>query len=123
MKITVPMVPPGINQRLKMHHMDYKRVRDGWQSAIYHLVSGLNRANLYTAHTRHEKMRVKIHIEHSRLFDPDNLTSAAKTPLDCLRRLKFLFDDTPQYLELDVTQSKSRENQTTIEITEAENGS
>lgn len=110
MKITVPMVAPGMNQIRNMHHFEYKRTREAWQRTMYALIGRQK--------IPHGKVIVSIHVDHARLYDPDNLMGSAKIPLDCLVRLEILPDDKPENLLLLVTQSKSKDKQTTITIEE-----
>lgn len=110
MKIIVPMVAPGMNQIRDMHHFEYKRLRETWQRTMWALIGRQKKPV--------GKVKVSIHVEHTRLYDPDNLVGCAKIPLDCLVRLEVLPNDTPENLTLSVTQSKSKEKQTTILIEE-----
>lgn len=115
MKITVPMVPPSPNQlrRTYRHYQAYKRLRDGWQRTIWALKG--SSASSWESNPR-GKVLVRIHIEHGRLFDPDNLVGACKPVLDSLKNLCFIRDDSTEFLELKVTQERSIERKTTIEI-------
>jgi len=108
MKIIVPLVAPGMNQIRAMHFHAYRRLRDVWQRTIWALVGRQKRLM--------GKVNVSIHVEHSRLYDPDNLVGCAKIPLDCLVRLGIIPTDTPEHLTLSVTQEKSKEKQTTITL-------
>ena len=111
------MVPPGINLIKRMHHFEYKQIRDAWKRTIFAL-AGRNKEQLEAWADSCNLLTVKIHIEHPRQFDPDNLVSAAKIPLDCLTLLHFIQNDTPEFIKLGVTQEKSREKQTTIEVSQ-----
>jgi Holliday junction resolvase RusA-like endonuclease len=62
------------------------------------------------------RLKVEIHVEHLQPFDQDNLYSCAKLPLDALVRMDFLADDSPEFIDLTVTQSRSKAKQTTISI-------
>lgn len=110
MKIIVPMIAPGMNQIRDMHHFEYKRTREAWQRTIYALIGRQKRPV--------GKVRIEVHVEHSRLYDPDNLVGCAKIPLDCLVQLGVIPNDKEENLTLSVTQSKSKEKQTTISIEE-----
>lgn len=113
-RITVPMVPPSINKMRHMHFHDYRRLRDRWESTMYILMGHRQLSELRQRPVG--KVHVQMHIEHTRLFDPDGLYSAVKIPLDCLVRLEIIPNDTPENLTLSVTQAKSKEKQTTIVI-------
>lgn len=110
MKFIVPMVAPGINQIRDMHFRVYKRTRDTWKRTMFALIGRQKRPV--------GKVRIEVHVEHSRLYDPDNLAGCAKIPLDCLVQLGVIPNDKEENLTLSVTQSKSKEKQTTISIEE-----
>lgn len=61
-------------------------------------------------------MRVRIHVQHSRLYDYDNLVSGCKPILDSLKSLGYIIDDSPEHIELSITDEKSIERQTIIEV-------
>ena len=110
MKITVPMVPPSGNQmrRQYRHPFAYLKLRDSWQRTIWALAKRQPAMEV--------KAAVKLHVEHGRLYDEDNLIAGCKPILDSLKRLSLIRDDSPEFLELTVTQEKSRERQTIIEV-------
>lgn len=115
MLLTVPIIPPSPNElrrRYRTPHA-YKRLRDdwGWQLKA---AAGLNRFRLAALADTQHKMRVHIHIAHKQLFDPDNLVGSVKVILDALRALNYLHDDSEEFVELTVTQEKSRTQYTTI---------
>jgi hypothetical protein len=109
-KIIVPMVPPSGNQmrRRYRHPFAYLKLRDTWKHNIWALGPRFRAGN--------EKMDVTIHVEHSRLYDEDNLIAGCKPILDSLKSLCYIKDDSPAFIELKVTQAVSREKQTTIEV-------
>lgn len=61
------------------------------------------------------RVRVSVISFRKRLCDPDNL--CPKYFIDCLRYAAIIRDDRPQDIELSVSQEKSKDEKTTIEIT------
>ena len=118
--ISVPRVPPSINKRIRMNHWAYTTLRDAWKTDIYHLMGVKNKAVLNAWRQLREesgqKTPVIVRIEHKKMYDPDAVYGAAKTPIDCLVRLGYIRDDSEKYLELVVTQERSNTPQTVITI-------
>ena len=118
--ITVPRVPCGANKLMRMHYRERTDLRRGWESDIFHLLTNKDKRCLKAWRDLREgldqKTPIRIHIVHKREFDPDNLFSAVKIPLDALANLGFIRDDSHRFITLEVTQEKSVENQTVIEI-------
>jgi len=118
--IAVPRILPTWNELLSGKYMNphaYRRLRDGWQSDMYHLIGHRDRAWLEAMAALKKKMRVEVHSERRRRVDPDNLS--VKVLLDALKRNKFIHDDGEKYCEHVVTQSKGPTIETRITISEA----
>lgn len=115
--IIVPRVLPSWNVVRKMNPHDYKRMREGWQADIYHLIPFKDREWLKAMATLGKKMRVQFECERKRLIDPDN--QCVKHVLDALRNLGFLSDDDARHLEPSISQRKGPTMETTIRIREA----
>ena len=96
-------------RRKYRHPFAYMKLRDTWKRTIWALGPRSNAGN--------DPMRVSIHVEHRTLYDEDNLVAGCKPILDSLKSLSYIKDDSPQFIKLRVTQEKSRERQTTIEVT------
>ena len=111
----MPGCPPSGNvmRRKYRHPHAYARLRNDWQRTIWAFLAPGNRRTACLE----SKMRVMVTIEHARLYDADNAISGCKPLLDSLTRLVLIRDDSPEWMELEVRQVKSRENQTTIEVT------
>jgi hypothetical protein len=105
------MVPPSGNvmRRKYRNPHAYARLRDSWMRTMWVLAK--------RSSFEEGKATVHIHVEHGRLYDEDNLIAGCKPILDSLKGLCYIRDDSPEFLELVVTQEKSRERQTTIEVT------
>lgn len=117
--LIIPRVPPSLNElrgkKLKNFH-NYKRLRDGWQSDIYH-IAGVKNTRLLRAHKDlQHRAKVIITVERKKLLDLDNLMGGCKPVLDSLTRLEFICDDSPAWIDLDVRQEKSPNMQTVIHI-------
>lgn len=112
MKIIVPMVPPSGNEMRRKYRdrFAYRDLREAWRRTIWALARG--RAVAST------KKTVRIHVDHGKLYDEDNLISGCKVVFDCLKALEYIVDDSPEWIESHVTQSKSPDRQTTIEVLE-----
>lgn len=101
MRITVPMAPPSPNELRRKYRSPfaYKRLREAWEHALAYAVPSaaeqfaLRRMAAY-------KVRVKVTVFHSKLYDQDNLTGSLKPVLDALKNIRFLKDDSPEWLEL-----------------------
>ena len=63
-----------------------------------------------------DRIRVQIIIHHSRLFDPDNMVSCAKVPLDAAKYLGIISDDSHRCIELEVSQEKSKRREARTEF-------
>ena len=117
--LIIPRVPPSLNdlrgKKLKNPH-DYKRLRDGWQSDIFHLAKKADVRALRAHKDLQHRARVTITAERKRLLDKDGLYGGIKPVLDALVRLEFIVDDSPEWIDLDVQQEKSPNMQTIIRI-------
>lgn len=114
MKITVPMVPPSGNVLRRKYRtpLAYASLRNAWERTIMAFLPAGSRPQ------QNRRMRVMVTIEHKRLYDRDNAFSGCKPVFDSLKRLGLIVDDSEQWCEQHVEQIQSRENQTTIEVTE-----
>ena len=125
----VPLVPPNLLNR-RMHFRAKRRLQETWKEFL--LVSGiatgmtpLQVANLARYRARmgwRTKTRVDIAIHHIKHFDPDGLRAACKIPLDALKEMGFIADDSEDFITLEVTQVKvhRKTQQQTIIALEAE---
>ncbi|MGC2695249.1 MAG: hypothetical protein WA738_05600 [Candidatus Angelobacter sp.] len=112
MKLEIPYCPPSLNEVLRYHWTQKSKLKDCWQLHIL-CALGLN------GHLKPiVKMRCKITLYHSRLFDKDNAYGACKVVVDALKSYRLIWDDTPEYLDLTVEQAKSsrKEARTVIEL-------
>jgi hypothetical protein len=101
MKLVILHVPPSLNKVLRMHWTAKRDLRDNWILLI--------RAHLSRYAPVPEpvvKMRVKVMLAHSRPYDKDNAYGACKILFDALKHHKLIYDDSPEYLEATVEQTK-----------------
>lgn len=113
MKLTIPNVPPSLNKLLRMHWAAKRKLNECW---VLHVLVALGQ-NPYLKPI--VKMRVKVTLHHSRLYDEcDNMWGACKPIFDALKHWKLIYDDAPEYLEPTVEQQKCsrKESRTVIEL-------
>lgn len=103
----VPRIPPSPNQLHGKHWRARFNLKNTW---IVELQVGAQREDWARLREWHEVSKVKFEmiIHHSRFFDPDNLVSCAKVPLDAAKWLGFITDDSSKWIELVVTQEKAK---------------
>lgn len=109
MLMRIPSTPPSPNEikrRYRNPHV-YKSLRQRWGWELK-AAAGWDRFKLTGLADTQTKMRVKIHIAHKQKFDPDNLVGSTKVILDALQEIHFLHRDSPDFLELEVTQEQSK---------------
>lgn len=65
---------------------------------------------------RPQKFRVRIESRRVRTLDFDNLAGGSKFILDCVKGAKLIPDDSPEFIELQITQTKvaSKEEECTV---------
>jgi hypothetical protein len=117
--IVVPFIPPSLNVQKRLHHHEYKRLRDSWQRTIYALLGYSDRKWLESLAAAGERMKLGICFQHKKLFDKDNAYGAAKPLIDCFKRLWLLHDDSDEFCELTVTQERGSEKATRIRLERA----
>lgn len=120
MKITIPMVPPSPNELRRKYRnpFAYKRLREAWENSIAYGVDNGREKQFLEVQGR-GRVRVKITVFNSRMYDQDNLTGSIKPILDALKNIHFLKDDNAEWLELLPVQqyhAKRQQEQTVIEI-------
>jgi hypothetical protein len=111
MKLTVKAIPPSLNKTQRMHWAKRKKLNDDWKWLIR------SQMPEFVLHP-FVKMRCSVTLAHSRAFDRDNSFGAVKPIIDALKHWKLIFDDSPEYLDLEVVQVKStrKEAHTVVEL-------
>jgi hypothetical protein len=119
--ITVPDVPPSLNKVLRMHWAVKRRLKMNWGNHFYGLPPSAFKFLAAKAYCR-SKMRMVVTIYNSRQYDRDNAFGACKIIADAAREAGMIYDDRPEFFELNVEQVKStrKDKRTVIEIGPAE---
>jgi hypothetical protein len=107
MKIYMPLFkPPTVNvlRRKYRNPFVYKKLREKWEEAIFYWagVNGLEeRRELLDHVSRGGRVRVHITVAHKgRQGDPDNFPGVQKVILDAMTRLRLIWDDSSEHIEL-----------------------
>lgn len=118
--LLVPMLPPTSNKLLNMHWSARVKEKKAWNRTLHAMIQGRDKQFLEACCKAKRKMRVEFTFRNRREFDTDNLNFMSKIPLDQMRHLGFLHEDSPSFCELVVTQELINAKETRIFITEAE---
>jgi len=103
--IIVPVATPSPNEWVYDHWRVYWKIKTAWMkrlrdASIHHLGRGKFGEPVTNA-------SLTVHRKGIRELDPDNLRGGLKPVIDCLIKLGFLADDTPDVVQvLDVYQTK-----------------
>jgi hypothetical protein len=110
MLISILRAVPSQNATTYAHWSKYARERDTWMALL--------RAQLTPRNPPTVKMRMRIHTYRKRKLDYGNLVGGAKPIPDCLVRLGYLKDDSPDWMECAYAQTvvPKGEERTDIEI-------
>ncbi len=104
MVLDIPCAPPGLNVLMRMHWARRSAAAKKWRKLVWvarcQAVIG---KPVCLSHAR-----VTITRTSPRLLDEDNLYGSAKLLLDALVRNELIQDDSPQHLELIVSQRVGR---------------
>lgn len=112
-RIVLPEATPSLNQLLRMHWAKRRRMAKGAALAI--------RMQTLAAPVASEKRRVRIERHGKKTLDEDNAYGGCKLVIDCLKDLDLLVDDSPRWLELEVTQSRCAKGEAPQTIITLEN--
>lgn len=113
--LQIPEPTPSMNEFVKGHWTKYRSMRRHWSMLV---LVAKNQASV-GAWPPFPRTRVTILREGAKLLDADNLHGGVKPIVDSLRDHHLIVDDSPEHLELTVTQvqiSKPRYPRTTIKI-------
>lgn len=112
---TIPLMPMSRNARDRAHWSDRAQELNDWTLMIPMC------AEKFRQGKTDPKRRVEIVFRKSRgpLQDRDNLYARVKTPLDAVVKRGWLYDDSPQYVDLIVREEISgKRGQTIIAVSE-----
>lgn len=112
---------PSLNElrhKYANHHA-YARLRDGWKHDVWCLIGARN-LKLLVAHVD-LKHRCKLSIHSERRgkrweLDRDNLLGGCKPVIDAIKACGVIGDDSPKWLDLEVTQQRSPDLRTHITL-------
>jgi hypothetical protein len=116
-RIVLPMVTPSLNETQRMHWAKRRKLARAWAWDFTVWMRVLDHATWIAAGRR----RVAIERVGAKLLDKDNLVGGVKIPVDAMNRLGIIRDDSPEWLELEVTQRKAAKGEkphTEITITD-----
>ena len=115
--IEVPRSPVSLNVFMRLHWSKRLADKKDWANYLWHLVDQRKRKRLIQAAALNQKMRVSVHVQHPRLFDEDNLHGGGMKPLfDALKQCGYIHDDSPRFVERNVTQVQHRERRTVVSL-------
>ena len=114
MNLTIPGQLPSLNKLLNMHWAKRMRLNETY---IWEIITTIGRKKELIK----KKRTVKIMVYHkTRRFDEDNLHGAIKGIIDALRKTDWIYNDSPRWLKLDLSQAIDHENpRTEIRIEES----
>jgi len=111
--LTLPNVPCSLNVLLRLHWSKRRKLSITWSLLL--IEAGVN-----DIPDALRKRQVSICRYAPRTLDSDNLVASYKLVIDALVRSGALFDDSPEWLDLKVTQLKAKRKKTCITITDFE---
>lgn len=97
--VVIGEATPSLNETLRMHWARRRAMATQWSFA---LAIGFSAADASKANG---KRKLTIERRGRRLLDEDNLAGGCKFVIDAVKKLGYLVDDDPAWLELVVTQS------------------
>ena len=100
--LEIPRVPPSPNDLLGYHWRYRTQNSKVWRDEVYYAL----RAAGSKPRKPFLKARVEIDRRSRGVLDPDNLYGAMKPVIDGLRHAGVIEDDTPEHIELIVTQHR-----------------
>ncbi len=116
--LRIDYAPISLNKLVRNWRIRH-RERDTWAQLLTADISAASRNKLACLGRDKKKVRVLISVYHPRLFDEDNLRGSCKPIFDAMKKVGYIYDDRPAFLEQYVTQSASLTRWTFIGIREA----
>ena len=105
-KITIPIVTLSLNELLRMHPYARTRLKKFYrgyiEGAVHDMKMEINKLE------KPKKRKVEIRSFRVRVLDLDNLIGGAKLLTDSLKELGLIWDDSPDYIDLSVTQFRDK---------------
>ncbi len=115
-EFTVPRVFPTINT-LSRKHWGYRHNQIALTQTEFTAILGRNKMKYLRFWAEcNRRVEIRITVYHRKAFDPDNLISCAKIPLDSLKGLRCIVDDSDKWITLHVRQEISKDVRTVFRI-------
>lgn len=112
----IEAVPPTINRLSRMHWAERRNQKTLWTDLIWNALGAKNLKMLRAWAKDGERVRIEIVAHHAREFDPDNVHSIGKLPLDSLKSLGCIPDDSAKFIEFHASQVKAKKPRTILTI-------
>ena len=111
--LEIPRIPESPNDLRRFHWRHRHRHDKLWKDEVWYAV-----LQAKPFHAPLAKVKVSIDRRSRGRLDPDNLVSSMKPVIDALRHAGVIRNDTPDHIELVVTQSRTQDlpPRTLIEI-------
>lgn len=107
---TIPSLPPGINKLLRMNRFDRRKAAHAWGWQMKAAVTKAHYSKL--VEWRGLKLSISMHVTTPQLYDGDNLSSLGKLPLDSMKSLGWIQDDSNEFVQFEKpTQEKGKQKQ------------
>ena len=95
-------IPKTLNQLLRMHWRARKQDLESWK---WHVLSV---AGPRSSKAKRSRVELKLTVYRKQLQDPDNAVGSCKNLIDALRKIGWLVDDSPAWLDLTVVERIDR---------------
>ena len=105
----IPFSPNGPKGLLRMHWAKRAKYNKHWQLLVRSQIP-------YIADKPNVRKKVSISQMRKRLLDPDNLVASVKPILDAIVKCNLVYDDSPEWIELECMQQQGKPQITIIEI-------
>lgn len=110
----------SLNRIRNLHWQARRRLKKRW---AWHFWNAANAAGISMRYSKPETERMILRIRsfRKRLLDYDNLVGGSKTLIDVIKEARFIVDDSSKWIDLQISQERSKEERTEIEIERKEN--
>jgi len=103
-KIVLPIVTNSPNRLLRIHWSERYKLQKDYGYLLNAAIEDRHKVK------PGEKRQLEIYSYRKQLLDPDNLVGSVKLLLDAIEEAGLIWDDSPEYLSLSVSQEIDREN-------------
>lgn len=117
-KIAIEAKSLSNNQIIRMNRYVYQQKKKAFEFMIWRELM-LNDISIPTEREKiKKKLSICVHISPRR-YDDDNLNGGLKPVIDSLRALRLIYNDSPRWLEKNISQKLAKRNMIEIEIENA----